>query len=113
LERDGTEIAMLPTSPRRIRMAKATWNGVVLAESDDVVEVEGNLYFPAAALNRALTRESSTHTTCGWKGIASYYDVAVGDAVNADAVWYYPDPKPGAEKVAGRVAFWKGVVVTR
>ncbi len=94
-------------------MAKATWNGVVLAESDDTVEVEGNLYFPAAALSRAHTRDSATHTSCAWKGVASYYDVVVGDSVNADAVWFYPTPIAGAEMVAGRVAFWKGVVVTR
>jgi uncharacterized protein (DUF427 family) len=94
-------------------MAKATWNGNTLAESDDIKVVEGNLYFPATALNRALVRDSATHTTCGWKGVASYYDVVVGDAVNADAVWYYPTPKAGAEDVAGRVAFWKGVEVTK
>jgi uncharacterized protein (DUF427 family) len=93
-------------------MAKAVWNGVTLAESDDIVVVEGNLYFPAKALSRAHVRDSATHTTCGWKGVASYYDVVIGDAVNADAVWYYPAPIPGAEQVAGRVAFWKGVVVT-
>jgi uncharacterized protein (DUF427 family) len=94
-------------------MAKAIWNNVTLADSNDVVEVEGNVYFPASALNRAHVRDSSTHTTCGWKGVASYYDVVVGDSVNADAVWFYPTPMAGAEKVAGRVAFWKGVEITR
>jgi uncharacterized protein (DUF427 family) len=94
-------------------MAKATWNNVTLAESNDVVEVEGNVYFPASALNRTHVRDSATHTTCGWKGIASYYDVVVGNDVNPDAVWFYPAPIAGAEKVADRVAFWKGVAVTR
>lgn len=94
-------------------MAKATWQGSVLAESDDIVEVEGNLYFPESALARALVRPSDTKTTCSWKGVASYYDVVVGDAVNRDAVWFYPSPKPEAAKVAGRVAFWRGVKVER
>jgi uncharacterized protein (DUF427 family) len=93
-------------------MAKAMWNGVVLAESDDVVMVEGNAYFPPGALDRRYFRESQTHTVCGWKGTASYYDVVVGDAVNADAAWYYPTPKDAAKQVTGRVAFWKGVVVS-
>jgi uncharacterized protein (DUF427 family) len=92
-------------------MAKATWQGSVLAESDDIVEVEGNLYFPESSLARALVRPSDTKTTCSWKGVASYYDVVVGDAVNRDAVWFYPSPKPDASKVAGRVAFWRGVKV--
>jgi uncharacterized protein (DUF427 family) len=90
---------------------KAIWNGAVIAESDDIVTVEGNAYFPAAALNRALTADSTTHTTCGWKGVASYYDLVVDGQTNKDAVWYYPAPIKGAEKVAGRVAFWKGVKV--
>jgi uncharacterized protein (DUF427 family) len=90
---------------------KAIWKGQVLAESDDTVVVEGNHYFPAAALRREHFRESATHTTCPWKGSASYYDVVVGEAVNRDAAWYYPAPKPAAANVAGRVAFWKGVEV--
>lgn len=92
-------------------MKRAEWKGVVLAESDDIVMVEGNAYFPPGALNRAHVRDSATHTVCGWKGTASYYDVVVGDEVNRDAVWYYPTPKPEAKHVEGRVAFWKGVVV--
>lgn len=90
---------------------RAIWNGVILAESDDTVVVEGNHYFPAASLRSELVRPSDTHTTCGWKGVASYYDVVVDGAVNKDAVWFYPTPKPEAMKVKDRVAFWKGVSV--
>jgi uncharacterized protein (DUF427 family) len=91
---------------------RAIWNDTVLAESDDTVVVEGNHYFPADALRREYLRPSDHHTICPWKGTASYYDVVVGDAVNANAVWYYPEPKPAAARIAGRVAFWNGVVVT-
>lgn len=90
---------------------KATWKGAVLAESDDTVVVEGNHYFPAESLNREHFRESATHTTCPWKGVASYYDVAVGGEVNRDAAWFYPEPKDAAKQIRGRVAFWRGVVV--
>lgn len=90
---------------------KATWRGLVLAESDDTVVVEGNHYFPAASLKRERFRESATHTVCPWKGTASYYDVVAGDEVNRDAAWYYPAPKPAAANITGRVAFWKGVQV--
>ncbi len=90
---------------------KAIWRGAVLAHSDDTVVVEGNHYFPEAALVREHFRPTATHTVCGWKGQASYYDVVVGDAVNRDAAWYYPEPKEAARAVAGRVAFWKGVEV--
>jgi uncharacterized protein (DUF427 family) len=90
---------------------KATWNGTVIAESDDIVTVEGNAYFPAAALNRQYVVDSTTHTTCHWKGVASYYTLEVGGQKNPDAVWYYPAPKSGAEQVKDRVAFWKGVKV--
>lgn len=92
-------------------MARAIWNGAVLAESDACTLVEGNHYFPAAAVRRAHLRPSATHTTCGWKGEASYYDVEVDGRVNRDAAWYYPDPKPAAAHVKDRVAFWKGVVI--
>jgi uncharacterized protein (DUF427 family) len=94
-------------------MARATWRGAVLAESDDVVVVEGNVYFPPEAVNRDHLRPSDHHTVCGWKGTASYYDVVVGDAVNANAAWYYPETLPAAAMVRGRVAFWHGVAVTR
>jgi uncharacterized protein (DUF427 family) len=90
---------------------KATWNGTVLAESDDTVVVEGNHYFPPESVRREHFRPSATHTTCHWKGEASYYDVVVGGALNKDAAWYYPDTKPEANSIKGRVAFWKGVRV--
>ena len=91
---------------------QARWNGTVIAESDDVVMVEGNAYFPPDAVRREHLRESATHTVCSWKGTASYYDVVVGDAVNRDAAWYYPTPHNAASHVRGRVAFWRGVTVT-
>jgi uncharacterized protein (DUF427 family) len=90
---------------------KATWNGAMLAESDDTIVVEGNHYFPAEAFNREYFRESSTHTTCGWKGEASYYDIEVDGEVNKDAAWFYPAPKDAAANIQGRVAFWKGVSI--
>lgn len=90
---------------------KAIWNGTVIAESDDIVTVEGNAYFPAASLKREFVVPSDHHTVCGWKGQASYYSVQVGDQLNRDAVWYYPDPKPAAAEVRDRVAFWRGVQV--
>ena len=92
-------------------MPRALWNGAIIAESNATVIVEGNHYFPEASVNRARLRASETHTFCGWKGTASYYDVVVGDAVNKDAAWYYPTPKDAASQVAGRIAFWKGVTV--
>lgn len=90
---------------------KAIWNDRTIAETDDTVIVEGNHYFPSSALDRQLIRESDTHTTCSWKGEASYYDLVVDGKVNRDAVWYYPNPKDAAKDIAGRVAFWKGVEV--
>lgn len=90
---------------------KAIWNDTVIAESSDIVEVEGNAYFPLSSLNQEFVQTSSTHTHCPWKGEASYYNVVVDGAVNANAVWYYPSPKTGAEAVANRVAFWRGVQV--
>lgn len=90
---------------------KAIWNNTVIAQSDDIVEVEGNAYFPLASLDRLYVVGSDKHTTCPWKGEASYFSLKVGDQVNADAAWFYPQPKPGAEAVAGRVAFWRGVQV--
>jgi uncharacterized protein (DUF427 family) len=90
---------------------KATWRDAVLAESDDTVVVEGNHYFPAESINKEHFKESDTHTTCPWKGVASYYDVIVGGEVNKDAAWYYPTPKDAAKQVKDRVAFWRGVKV--
>jgi uncharacterized protein (DUF427 family) len=92
-------------------MARASWNGAILAESDRTIVVEGNHYFPPDALRREFFRDSTHHTTCGWKGEASYYDVAVGAQTNAQAAWYYPTPKEAAKQIAGYVAFWKGVKV--
>ena len=91
---------------------QASWNGTVIAHSDDIVSVEGNAYFPADALQTECFRPSSHRTVCGWKGEAYYYDVVVGDQVNANAAWFYPTPKPAAEEIKGRVAFWKGVKVS-
>jgi uncharacterized protein (DUF427 family) len=90
---------------------KATWNNTVIAESDDTVLVEGNHYFPESSLNKAYTTFSNHKTSCAWKGQASYYTLLVNGETNPDAVWYYADPKPEAEMVRGRVAFWKGVKV--
>lgn len=92
-------------------MPKATWNGELLAQSDDCIVVEGNQYFPQDAVNMDFLRPSDTHSYCGWKGTASYYDVVVGSELNPDAAWYYPEPMDGAEQVKDRVAFWKGVTV--
>ena len=90
---------------------KATWNGTVIAQSDDTVVVEGNHYFPADAVDQNLLRPSDTHTVCPWKGTASYWTLEVDGARNADAAWYYPEPKDAAAQIRDRVAFWKGVTV--
>lgn len=92
-------------------MTKAIWNGVVLADSDKTVVVEGNHYFPPESINRHYFQASESHTVCPWKGVASYYDVAVEGQVNRNAAWYYPDPKPAANNIKGYIAFWKGVKV--
>ena len=90
---------------------KALWKGIVVAESDATVVVDGNHYFPASAVNQALLAASDTHTTCSWKGVASYYDVVVDGQTNKDAAWFYPAPKTEAAAIAGHVAFWRGVTV--
>lgn len=90
---------------------KATWGGAVLAESGETVSVEGNHYFPAESINRDYFGESATHTTCPWKGKASYYNVVVNGETNEDAAWYYPEPKDAAAEIKGHVAFWRGVKV--
>jgi uncharacterized protein (DUF427 family) len=92
-------------------MPRATWNGAVLAESNDTIVVEGNHYFPRSSLNPGLFAESSRRTRCPWKGMASYYDLVVDGQVNPAAAWYYPDPKPAAVDIEDRVAFWRGVRV--
>jgi uncharacterized protein (DUF427 family) len=90
-------------------MARAVWNGAVIAESDATVEIEGNQYFPPDSIDRALLRGSGTHTICPWKDTASYYDVVVDGQINADAAWFYPTTKDAAASIADYVAFWRGV----
>ena len=91
---------------------KAIWNGAVLAESNQTVIVEGTHYFPTASMNRQYFHPSGSHTTCHWKGEASYYDVVVNGETNKDAAWYYADPSDAAKEIKDHVAFWKGVQVT-
>lgn len=90
-------------------MARATFNGVVVAECERTEVVEGNHYFPPGAVRRQFFRQSPTHTVCSWKGTANYFSLEVNGIVNPDAAWYYPDPKPAATKIKDHVAFWKGV----
>ncbi|HYJ86127.1 MAG TPA: DUF427 domain-containing protein [Pyrinomonadaceae bacterium] len=90
---------------------KATWNNTTIAESDDTVVVEGNHYFPPESVKQEFLQPSTKHTTCPWKGEASYYDVVVNGEVNGAAAWYYPDPKPAAAEIKDRIAFWRGVTV--
>ena len=92
-------------------MAKATYRGVILAESDATVVVEGNHYFPPDAVRPECLQPSDTTSVCGWKGTANYHHVVVDGEVCADAAWYYADPKPEAAQLRGRIAFWKGVTV--
>jgi uncharacterized protein (DUF427 family) len=95
------------------RMAKATWQGQVLAESDRYEIVEGNIYFPPETVKRQFFKPSETHTVCGWKGLASYYTVAVDGAENVDAAWFYPEPMAAAAQIKDYVAFWHGVTVQK
>ncbi len=94
-------------------MAKAIWNGKVIADSDTFEEVEGNIYFPQTTLRREFLRESATRTHCSWKGEAHYYDLLVDGEPNRDAAWFYPDPKPAAAHIKDHIAFWRGVRVER
>jgi uncharacterized protein (DUF427 family) len=96
-------------------VARVMWNGSVIAESDKYEMVEGNVYFPPESLNREYLRESNTHSICPWKGQAYYYDLVLGEEVNRDAAWYYPDPKSAAEKIKDHIAFYerKGVQIER
>lgn len=91
---------------------KAVWNGHVVAQSDDIVTVEGNAYFPEASVDKSVITPSSHTSVCPWKGTASYYSLKVDGKENANAVWYYPEPKQAAAEIKGRVAFWKGVEVS-
>ena len=93
-------------------MPQATWNGKIIAESDQTETVDGNLYFPPESLHREFFQESSQTSVCGWKGTANYYDVVVDGQTNAGAAWYYADPKQEAANIKGHIAFWKGVQVT-
>lgn len=90
---------------------KAIWNGQVIAESNETIVVEGNQYFPEDAINKDFFKSSNTHTTCSWKGVASYYSLEVNNQTNQDAAWYYPEPKDAAKQIKGYVAFWKGVKI--
>jgi uncharacterized protein (DUF427 family) len=93
-------------------MANATWNGQIIASSDKFEQVEGNIYFPRAALKAEFFKESQHSTVCPWKGTANYLDIVVDGKVNANAAWYYAEPKTAASNIAGYVAFWKGVTVS-
>lgn len=93
-------------------MAKATWNGTTLAESNSTIVVEGNQYFPADSIKSEYFKDSTHHTTCGWKGVASYYTIEVNGQENPNAAWYYPTPKDAAKNITGYIAFWKGVKVS-
>jgi len=88
---------------------KAIWNNTVIAESNETVKLEGNYYFPPGSVITHFLRDSSTHTTCSWKGTASYYDIVIDDSTNKDAAWYYPEPKQEALNIENHVAFWHGV----
>jgi uncharacterized protein (DUF427 family) len=92
-------------------MPKATWNGTTLAESNNCIVVEGNQYFPLDSVNLQYFKASNTHTTCPWKGEASYYSIEVAGQINKDAAWYYPQPKEAAEQIKEYIAFWHGVQV--
>ncbi|TWR24201.1 DUF427 domain-containing protein [Mucilaginibacter achroorhodeus] len=91
---------------------KAIWNNQVIAESNDTIVIENNHYFPKESVKQEYLRESNTHTTCPWKGLASYYNLEVNGQQNKDAAWYYPEPRAAAAQIAGYVAFWKGVKIT-
>lgn len=92
---------------------KAIWNGAIIAQSDATEVVEGNHYFPLGAVKQEYLKESDHHTTCPWKGEASYYHLEVDGATNENAAWYYPDPKDAAQQIKDHVAFWKGVEVVQ
>jgi uncharacterized protein (DUF427 family) len=92
---------------------KAIWNGKIIAESNDIVNVEDNSYFPESSVNKEFLKESYTHTTCHWKGIASYYSLVVDGKENPDAAWFYREPSELAKNIKGRIAFWKGVKIVK
>lgn len=90
---------------------KAIWNGKTIAESDNTIVVENNHYFPPDAVSKQYLQPSDTHTTCPWKGEASYYSLNVDGKENKDAAWYYPHPKDAAKEITDYIAFWRGVEV--
>jgi uncharacterized protein (DUF427 family) len=102
----------VPTNTIEAMAVFATYEGTEIARSHDTVVVEGNHYFPVSDVREGVLQPSDSHTICPWKGEASYWDVVVGEQRAADAAWYYPDPKDAAKEITGRVAFWRGVVVT-
>ena len=106
-----SRISNRPVQSQTPKSHRATWNGAVIAESASTIVVEGNHYFAPADVRMDHLRPSATHTTCHWKGVASYYDVVVDGKVNKDAAWYYPEPSKLAEPIAGHIAFWHGVKV--
>lgn len=96
---------------------RAIWNNQIIAESDKTIVIEGNHYFPSDSVKKEFLINSDTHTTCPWKGEASYYTIKVEDKQNPDAAWFYPNPKDGAKEIVGEnfsnyIAFWRGVSVT-
>lgn len=93
-------------------MITATWNGAILAQSDECIMVEGNPYFPPHSINQEYFTPSNSHTVCFWKGEASYYNIIVNGQENKDAAWYYPQAKEKAKQIEGYIAFWKGVKVS-
>ncbi len=92
---------------------KATWNDTIIAESDNTIVVENNHYFPADSIKKEFFSPSTTHTSCPWKGMASYFSVEVDGKINKDAAWFYPEPKHAAKQIQNFVAFWKGVKVEK
>lgn len=94
-----------------MKTLKASWNGTVIAESSETIKIEGNHYFPPSSLKKEYFVASDLHSSCPWKGVASYYDIAINGEVNKDAAWYYPNALEKAIHVKDYVAFWKGVSV--
>ncbi|HEV2829515.1 MAG TPA: DUF427 domain-containing protein [Pyrinomonadaceae bacterium] len=92
---------------------KASWNNAVIADSNETVVVEGNHYFPYHSVNQEYLQPSNTHTNCHWKGDASYYNLVVNGETNKDAAWYYPEPKEAAAEIKDRIAFWRGVRISK
>jgi uncharacterized protein (DUF427 family) len=92
---------------------KASWNNAIIADSDETVVVEGNHYFPSDSVNQEYLQPSDTHTNCHWKGDANYYNLVVNGETNKDAAWYYPEPKESAAEIKDRIAFWRGVTISK